>query len=205
LGKGVLISPSVVGNVMHGPTAENLSDKAATETTAEGIDFLLDKGRRILPDLLDEEVTAMYSGLRASTEHDDYQIHQHGRYLCIGGIRSTGLSASLAIAEWVGGMLAEAGMQLTRKPSFKTITMPNLGEAFPRPYQRAELIQANPDYGRIVCHCERVTRGEIADAMRSVIPARSADGLRRRTRAQMGRCQGFFCTAEISAMLGRAP
>jgi glycerol-3-phosphate dehydrogenase len=203
MGKGVLISPTVFGNVMLGPTAENLSDKAATETTAEGIDFLMDKGRRILPALLDEEVTAMYSGLRASTEHDDYQIYQHGRYLCVGGIRSTGLSASLAIAEYAAHLLAEAGLKLARKAEFREITMPNLGEAFPRPYQRDDMIRANGDYGRIVCHCERVTRGEIVDATHAAIPARSADALRRRTRAQMGRCQGFFCAAEINALLGQ--
>ena len=91
------------------------------------------------------------------------------------------------------------------KPVYKgQITMPNLGEAFPRPYQRDELIHANADYGRIVCHCERVTRGEIVDATHSTIPARSPDALRRRTRAQMGRCQGFFCAAEINALLGRS-
>jgi glycerol-3-phosphate dehydrogenase len=203
MGKGVLISPTVFGNVMLGPTAENLSDKSATETTADGIAMLLDKGKRILPDLLDEEVTAMYAGLRASTQHDDFQIylHEQARYLCIGGIRSTGLSASLAIAEYAVERLAEAGLKLDRKAEFQTITMPNLGEAFPRPYQSDEMIRQNPDYGRIVCHCERVTRGEILDATHSVIPACSADSLRRRTRAQMGRCQGFFCAAEVDALL----
>ena len=173
MGKGVLISPTVFGNVMLGPTAENLNDKSATETTADGIAMLLDKGKRILPALLDEEVTAMYAGLRASTQHDDYQIYLHAqaRYLCLGGIRSTGLSASLAIAEYAVERLAEAGLNLKRKPEFQTITMPNLGEVFPRPYQSDELIQQNPDYGRIVCHCERVTRGEIRDATNAVIPA----------------------------------
>ena len=203
MGKGVLVSPTVFGNVMLGPTAENLTDKSATETTADGIAMLLDKGRRILPSLLDEEVTAMYSGLRASTQHDDYQIHLHkeDRYLCVGGIRSTGLSASLAIAEYAVEQLAEAGLKLVRKAQFQTIRMPNLGEAFPRPYQSDEMIQQNPDYGRIVCHCERVTRGEILDATHSIIPACNADSLRRRTRAQMGRCQGFFCAAEVNALL----
>ncbi len=206
MGKGVLISPTVFGNIMLGPTAENLNDKSATETTADGIAMLLDKGKRILPDLLNEEVTAMYAGLRASTQHDDYQIylHEQARYLCLGGIRSTGLSASLAIAEYAVERLAEAGLNLRRKPEFQTITMPNLGEAFPRPYQSDELIQQNPDYGRIVCHCERVTRGEILDATHSIIPARNADSLRRRTRAQMGRCQGFFCAAEVNALLTEA-
>jgi glycerol-3-phosphate dehydrogenase len=203
MGKGVLISPTVFGNVMLGPTAENLTDKTATETTEQGIASLLEKGRRILPDLLNEEVTATYSGLRASTEHDDFQIHLHEqeRYLCLGGIRSTGLSASLAIAEYAAQLLGEIGLPLVRKADFAPVHMPNLGEAFPRPYQSDEMIASNPDYGRIVCHCERVTRGEIVDAACSVIPARNFDGLRRRTRAQMGRCQGFFCSAEVAALL----
>jgi glycerol-3-phosphate dehydrogenase len=206
MGKGVLISPTVFGNIMLGPTAENLTDKRATETTAEGIAMLLDKGKRILPDLLHEEVTATYTGLRASTEHDDYQIylHKQERYLCLGGIRSTGLSASLAIAEYSVELLVQAGLELERKAQFQPVQMPNLGEAFPRPYQSEEMISKNPDYGRIVCHCERVTRGEILDAARSAIPARTFDGLRRRTRAQMGRCQGFFCSAEIAALLAEA-
>ena len=141
MGKGVLISPTVFGNIMLGPTAENLNDKSATETTADGITMLLDKGKRILPDLLDEEVTAMYAGLRASTQHDDYQIylHERARYLCLGGIRSTGLSASLAIAEYAVERLAEAGLESEAQSSeFQTVTMPNLGEAFPRPYQSDE-------------------------------------------------------------------
>lgn len=206
MGKGVLISPTVFGNIMLGPTAENLTDKTATDMTAQGIASLLDKGKRILPSLLCEEVTATYAGLRASTEHDDYQIHLHAaeRYLCLGGIRSTGLSASLAIAEYALELLAEAGLSLVRKARFKPVKMPNLGEAFERPYQSDMMIRSNPDYGRIVCHCERVTRGEILDAIRSVIPARNFDGLRRRTRAQMGRCQGFFCSAEVAALLAKA-
>jgi glycerol-3-phosphate dehydrogenase len=204
MGKGVLISPTVFGNVMLGPTAENLTDRTATETTAEGIATLLEKGRRILPDLPHQEVTAIYAGLRASTQHDDYQIYLHERYLCLGGIRSTGLSASLAIAENAAERLAEAGLTLARKAEFQPVKMPNLGEAFPRPYQSDEMIRGNPDYGRIVCHCERVTRGEILDAAHSAIPARSPDALRRRTRAQMGRCQGFFCAAEVAALLAEA-
>jgi glycerol-3-phosphate dehydrogenase len=79
--------------------------------------------------------------------------------------------------------------------------MPNVGEAFPRPYADAALIAADPEYGRVVCFCERVTRGEIRDAFASTIPPCDVDGLRRRTRALMGRCQGFFCGAEVSRLL----
>jgi glycerol-3-phosphate dehydrogenase len=156
--------------------------------------------------LLNEEVAATYAGLRASTEHDDYQIHLHKdeRYLCLGGIRSTGLSASLAIAEYAVELLADAGLELKRKAEFRAVKMPNLGEAYPRPYQSEEVIRQNPNYGRIVCHCERVTRGEILDAARAIIPAHDFDALRRRTRAQMGRCQGFFCAAEVAVLLAEA-
>ena len=83
--------------------------------------------------------------------------------------------------------------------------MPNIGEGYPRPYAQAERIAENPDYGRIVCFCERVTRGEILDALTSTIPAADLDGLRRRTRAQMGRCQGFFCGAHVTELLEGRP
>ena len=92
--KGVLVAPTVFGNVMLGPTADDVDDKTATGSTRAGIDSLLEKGRRILPQLIDEEVTSVYAGLRAATEHTDYQISHHHdlRYVCLGGIRSTGLT-----------------------------------------------------------------------------------------------------------------
>ncbi|MFE6157733.1 FAD-dependent oxidoreductase [Streptomyces sp. NPDC056486] len=202
LGKGVLVAPTVYGNVLLGPTAEELDDKRASGTTEDGLAGLRAKGRRILPSLLDEEVTAVYAGLRAATEHDDYQIHSSPgeRYITVGGIRSTGLTASMAIAEYVVGLLADAAgpdLDLTVAGSLDPVSMPNIGEAFPRPYQRADLIATDSAYGSIVCHCERVTRGEIRDALISTVPPGSLDGLRRRTRARGGRCQGFYCGAAV--------
>ncbi|MEI7778306.1 MAG: FAD-dependent oxidoreductase [Actinomycetes bacterium] len=201
MGKGVLIAPTVFGNVMLGPTAEDLTDRRATETTAEGLATLLEKGRRLMPKLLDEEVTATYSGLRAATEHDDYQISvdEKQRYVCVGGIRSTGLTASLAIAEHVRSLLAEVGVDCELNRESKPPAMPNLGDQTPRPYQDATRIKSDPEYGRIACHCERVTRGELRDALVSTLAPTSVDGLRRRTRAMNGRCQGFFCAANIQA------
>jgi len=201
--KGVLISPTVYGNVLLGPTAEDLPDKTATNTSAHGLQSLLDKGKKILSELLEEEVTATYAGLRAATEHSDYQIALYAaqRYICVGGIRSTGISGSLGIAEYVADLLKEGGVELIPSPEFKTIKMPNIGEAFPRPYQRAGLIDQNPDYGRIVCHCERVTLGELNDALNSDIPATTPDALRRRTRSMQGRCQGFNCQASVMMTL----
>jgi glycerol-3-phosphate dehydrogenase len=151
-------------------------------------------------------VTATYVGLRAATEDRDYQlrVHPEERYVCAGGIRSTGVSGSMAIAEEVREGLAASGLELTREPSPTRIRMANIGELAERPYQRAELISGDPDYGRIVCFCERVSRGEVAEALRSPVPPCDLDGLRRRTRALMGRCQGFFCAAELTRALEEA-
>jgi glycerol-3-phosphate dehydrogenase len=197
--KGVLISPTVYGNVLLGPTAEDLPDKTATNTSAHGLQSLLEKGRKILPELLEEEVTATYAGLRAATEHSDFQIalHAEQKYICVGGIRSTGISASLGIAEYIADLLKEGDLALRLRPDFKSIKMPNIGEAFPRPYQRAEWIDNNSAYGKIICHCERVSLGEVNDALQSTIPAGTLDGVRRRTRAMQGRCQGFNCHAGL--------
>ncbi|KJY26373.1 NAD(P)/FAD-dependent oxidoreductase, partial [Streptomyces katrae] len=169
LGKGVLVTPTVHGKVMLGPTAEDLEDKTATGSTAEGLALLREKGRRILPALLDEEVTAVYAGLRAATGSEDYAIRAHPaqRYVTVGGIRSTGLTASMAIAAHVVELLAEGGLPVSGARDPEPVRMPNLGEAFPRPYRDAAMIAADPEYGRIVCHCERVTRGEIRDALAS--------------------------------------
>lgn len=204
--KGVLISPTVFGNVMLGPTAENLDDKTATESTAEGIANLLAKGERILPALITQEVTAIYAGLRAATENSDYQIavYPDERYICVGGIRSTGLSASMGIAEYVvEQMMNQCDVTLEMKASFEVFKMPNIGEASQRPYQSAELIAKNANYGTIVCFCERVTHAEIVDAIHSPVPAQDMDGLRRRTRAQLGRCQGFYCSGNVKALINQ--
>jgi glycerol-3-phosphate dehydrogenase len=201
--KGVLISPTVYGNVLLGPTAEDLTDKTATQTTTDGLNLVLAKGRDILPQLLEEEVTATYSGLRAATQHSDYQIEMHAqqKYLCVGGIRSTGVSAALGIAEYAVELLKDAGLDLKLKNDFKRVTMPYIGQAGIRPYQNAEMIARDPTYGEIVCHCERVSRGELRDAMDAPIPATTLDGLRRRTRASQGRCQGFNCHAALNVIL----
>jgi glycerol-3-phosphate dehydrogenase len=205
--KGVLVAPTVFGNLLLGPTSEDVRDKDDTSSTAAGLAYLRSEGARILPALLEHEVTAVYVGLRAATEQADYRltIHAPEGYASVGGIRSTGLTASMAIAEHVRTELESAGLRLRPKESPPpTVRMPNLGEGFPRPYAQPERIAENPDYGRIVCFCERVTRGEIADALGATIPAVDLDGLRRRTRVLMGRCQGFFCGAEVSALLAEA-
>ncbi|MGI5238321.1 NAD(P)/FAD-dependent oxidoreductase [Dactylosporangium sp. CA-139066] len=201
-GKGVLISPTVYGNVMLGPTAEDLDDRADTATSEAGLAGLLAQGRRLCPALLDEEVTATYAGLRAAADSPDYLIRADAgrRYLLAGGIRSTGLSACLAIAEHATALLRDAGLELLARDDLPAPPrMPNLGEAYRRPYEDAARIAGDPEYGRIVCFCERVTAGEIRDAFAGPIPPATLSGLRRRTRAMNGRCQGFYCGAEVAA------
>ena len=205
--KGVLVAPTVFGNVMLGPTADDIDDRDATGSTRAGLDGLLAKGRRILPGLVDEEVTAVYAGLRAATEHSDYQLSHDAaaRYVGLGGIRSTGLTASMALAEEALRRLRACGLDAGADVDAKvdadvglrlhpvSVRLTPLGEAGPRPYQRG---------GQIVCHCERVTADEIRAACAGPIPATDLDGLRRRTRALAGRCQGFACLAEIVSMTG---
>jgi glycerol-3-phosphate dehydrogenase len=185
--KGVLVSPTVFGNVIVGPTAEEVQHKDDTSSTAEGLAYLHAESARTLPALLDHDVTAVYAGLRAATEYPDYQIDVDDGYVCVGGIRSTGLTASLAIAEHVRERLGVDDRG--DPPRFR---VPNIGELAPRPYQRG---------GRVVCFCERVTLDEIEASLASVIPPVDLDGLRRRTRVLMGRCQGFYCGAHVRALL----
>jgi len=204
--KGVLVAPTVYGNVLLGPTAEDIPDRGDVATTGPGLASLMEAGRRILPGLVAEEVTASYAGLRAATADRDYQIRVDParRYACVAGIRSTGLSASLGIAEYVSVLLADAGLRLARRAEPDPPVMPYIGQAGTRPYQDAARIAADPEYGRIVCHCERVTRGEIRDALASPLPPADIDGLRRRTRVLNGRCQGFYCAATVAALFAGA-
>jgi len=205
--KGVLVAPTVYGNVLLGPTAEDIPDRDDTATTADGIGGLLDAGRRILPELVHEEVTAVYAGVRAATEHRDYQIaiHERERYGCVGGIRSTGLTASLAIAEHVVAQMGAAGLALADAECEPAVPrMPELGEGGTRAFEDAGIIESDPAYGHIVCFCERVTEGEVRDALSSPVPAVDLGGVRRRTRATNGRCQGFFCGAMVAARLASA-
>lgn len=204
VGKGVLVSPTIYGNVMVGPTAEDMTDRADTGTTEDGFEFLFAKGKGLMPSLMGEEVTAAYAGLRAAHDRTDYLIEADPkqRYLVAGCIRSTGLTSCMAVAEYVRGLLTEAGLEADPRTELpEPPRLPNIGEHALRPYEDDELIAKDPAYGEVVCFCERVTKGEIRDACHSTIPARDSGALRRRTRAMNGRCQGFFCGAAVKQLL----
>jgi glycerol-3-phosphate dehydrogenase len=200
--KGVLIAPTVFGNVLLGPTAVDIEDKEDVASTAAGIDQLLAAGQRLMPALMELEVTSTYVGLRAASDRSDYivEVDDAAKYACAAGIRSTGLTSSLAIAELICEELGSAGLGLSGGRPLPALRMPNIGEALPRPYAEPGRIGADPAYGETVCFCERVTRGEVRDALASEIPPLDLGGLRRRTRAMMGRCQGFHCGAALAEM-----
>ena len=164
---------------MLGPTADDVDD-FSTATTEDGLRRLLAQGRRILPALLDEEITAVYAGLRPATEHTDYQLSADAsaRYVVLGGVRSTGLSASMAIAEEAIALLRRAGATLVPKSPDEVlvVSVPSLGWC--------DLPERTAEAGRIVCHCERVGEAELVEACRGPLGATTLDGLRRRTRAQ---------------------
>ncbi|MHA6524105.1 FAD-dependent oxidoreductase [Tessaracoccus sp. G1721] len=203
-GKGVLVSPTAFGNVMLGPTADDMEDRTDTSTTEDGFAFLREKGAHIFPELLSEEVTASYAGLRAAHDLKDYLIDldaEH-RYVIASGIRSTGLTSAMAVAKHIVAMLSGAGEELVPRADLpEPPSMAPLGQSQLRPYENDTLIRRDPEYGKVVCFCERVTRGEIRDAFATPIPPTGINGLRRRTRVMNGRCQGFFCGAEATALV----
>ncbi len=194
--KGVVIFRTIFGNLAVGPTAEEQVSRTDASTEADTLEELRAKGIEILPALEKYEVTAVYAGLRPATEFQDYQINQDvaQNYITVGGIRSTGLSAALGIARHVTLMNTKAEF------SDKPITAPicpspdRLSNYHPRDWQ-------SPDHGGIICHCELVTRREIEAALNGPMPPATLQGLKRRTRVCMGRCQGFYCTGPLSEII----
>ncbi len=193
--KGVVVCRTAFGNLIVGPTAEEQDDRRNAELVPETLSALKQRGAEILPALADEDVVAIYAGLRPATEEKEYRIKAHaGRnYITVGGIRSTGLSAALGIARHVfelGKAFAGEGAALT-DPAWPQMRM--ISEYGERDWQ-------SPGNGGIVCHCELVTRREIEAALLDALAPQSLAGLKRRTRVTMGRCQGFYCSAELAAL-----
>jgi glycerol-3-phosphate dehydrogenase len=194
--KGVLVCPTAFGNVLIGPTAEEQQSREDTSVDQVQLEMLLAKGRDIVPALSTIAVTASYAGLRPATETKDFRISTRSDqgWITVGGIRSTGLSAALGIARYVEGLYAdmEGRGEAISQPAWPKV--PNLAEHRKRDWQ-------SPGYGEIVCHCELVTAREIRAAMAGPVPANSLSGLKRRTRATMGRCQGFYCSARLQQII----
>lgn len=192
--KGVLVCPTIFGNVLVGPTAEEQEDRERAALDGDVLARLLAQGSRIVPALAGEPVTAAYAGLRPATQHKDYAIEALPGlgWISVGGIRSTGLTAALGIAAHVRALHAE-GFGAPPRPApgrVATPRVPSLAEHLPRPWMQ-------PGRDEIVCHCEGVTRAEIVAALAGPLPAGDLGGLKRRTRCMLGRCQGFHCMRRV--------
>jgi glycerol-3-phosphate dehydrogenase len=192
--KGVVLFRTIYGNLAIGPTAEETDERENPSTDSARLEKLKARAIEMLPGLKDVQVTAVYAGLRPATERKDYIIEALAdrNWITVAGIRSTGLTGSLGIARHVAKLYAKNFGKLPKKPPAPIFTpVPNLAEHSIRPYMKG---------GEIVCHCEWVTRGEIEAACTGTLPAGNIGGLKRRTRAMMGRCQGFYCGAEVTSI-----
>ena len=193
--KGIVICRTIFGNLLVGPTAEEQESRTDSSTEAETLADLQAKGTEMLPALANCEVTATYAGLRPATEFKDFQITNHAaqHYISVGGIRSTGLSAALGIASHVGAMIEPA--HFSAPPVVNPVIPPagRLSNYHPRDWEQE-------DHGGIICHCELVTQREIEAALAGPMPPTTLQGLKRRTRVGMGRCQGFYCSGALSRL-----
>ncbi len=205
-GKGILVSPTVHGNLIVGPNAENSNDREDVNTTLEAMHFIRSKANKSVKTLDFSKNIRNFAGIRSYlVDQEDFEIGEakdvKGFINCI-GMKSPGLTSSLAIAEDMPDILKKTGLKLTKKIDFKgerkKINFMSLSIE-----QKNELIKNNARYGRIICRCEGITEGEIVDSINRPAGATTIDGVKKRCRTGMGRCQGGFCTIKIHEILAR--
>ena len=204
-GKGILVTPTVHGNTLIGPTADDHDDKEATNTTAEGLAHVCEAARKSVPSVPVRQVITSFSGNRAHEDHHEFIIEELSDapfFVDCAGIESPGLTSSPAIGVRVSKIVSKL-LNAAPNPSFighrKGILNPKtLSEK-----EYAALIKENPAYGNMICRCEMITEGEIMDAIHRPLGAKSLDGVKRRTRAGMGRCQAGFCSPRTMEILSR--
>ena len=204
-GKGVLVAPTVHGNLICGPNAEAVEDRRDLGNTAAGMAEVRAKASRSVPGIQWRQNIRNFAGLRANTTRDDFIIEEskaHPGFIDLAGIKSPGLSSAPAIAKMAARMLAAGGLALEPDPDFvdrrEHIVFKELSAG-----EKNELIRKDPRYGRVVCRCETITEGEIVAALHSPIPPRSINGVKRRCNAGMGRCQGGFCGPRVQEIIAR--
>ncbi len=205
LGKGVLVTPTVHGNLLVGPDARDIEDKDDVGTLAEGLNEVRDASMRTTNKVNFREIIRSFAGLRANPDIGDFIVEENDEvkgFIDVAGMKSPGLSSAPAIALDVVEILKEAGCNLDKKSDFKAkreqIHFMELSAK-----EKAELIKKNPQYGRMVCRCESITEGEIVDAIKRSIGIPSLDSIKRRCRPGMGRCQGGFCGPRVQEIIAR--
>ena len=204
MGKGILVSPTVDGNLITGPTSVDIGEKTNKATTADGLAHVMRETRENVDGVMYNQTITSFCGLRAVGSTGDFIINMpRERFVNVAGIESPGLSSAPAIAEYVIGLLKESGMTLEKDPTFDPIRAPMHAFREGSLEEKNAIIKKDPAYGRIICRCETVTEGEILAAIRQNPKPRDLDGVKRRTRAQMGRCQGGFCSPYIVELLAQ--
>ena len=200
-GKGVLVAPTIHGNLSIGPDSVSQESRDDVSTTREGLEAVMRTARKSVPGINPRAVIRNFSGNRARSDRTDFIIEEaRPGFIDLAGIKSPGLSAAPAIAKMAVQMLENSGIALREKRDFhdirKRVRFRKLA-----PDAKAALIASDAAYGRIVCRCETITEGEIRDALNTPIPPRSIDGIKRRCGAGMGRCQGGFCGPRVLEIL----
>lgn len=205
MGKGVLVSPTVHGNLLVGPTAVDVTDKEAVNTTQEGLDSLAGTASLSVKNVPMRQVITSFAGLRAHEDGGDFVIGEAEDvkgFINAAGVESPGLSSAPAIGEMVAEMVRDM-LSLQEKADFVPTRKGILRPETLTLEERNQLIKGQPAYGNIICRCEMITEGEILDAIHRPLGARSLDGVKRRTRAGMGRCQAGFCSPRTMEILER--
>lgn len=206
LSKGILISPTIHGNLFIGPDAEDVDAKDDVATTAAGMERIINGARRLVPQLPLSAAITTFAGLRAASGDGDFILRESAvvrGLIHAAGIQSPGLTAAPAIAAVISEILREAGLNLMKKATFNPVNPPKRVFREMDWRQRAELVDGDPSYGRVICRCETVTEGEIVAAIHTACGAVTVDGVKRRTRAGAGRCQGGFCGPRVTSILAR--
>ena len=204
-GKGVLVTPTVHGNLLVGPTAMDIEEKEGTDTTAQGMEEIRKKAQRSVKEIPFRQVITGFAGLRAHEEGHEFiikEVEDAPGFIDCAGIESPGLTSAPAIGR-MAAELAKKILDLKENPAFCGARKGILNPAELPAKERNELIRKNPAYGRIVCRCEMISEGEILDAIHRPLGATTMDGIKRRTRAGMGRCQAGFCTPKTMEILER--
>ena len=203
MGKGILVSPTVDGNIILGPTAEDIDDKEDKRTTAKGLDSVRRQASEQVSGINFAKVITSFTGLRSTGSTGDFIINMRDGFINCAGIESPGLSSAPAIAEYVADLIRESGEELTPKADFNPRRKPMHYFREMTIDEKNEIIKNHPEFAHVICRCEIVTEGEILEAIRTNPKPRDVDGVKRRTRASMGRCQGGFCTPYIIELLAK--
>lgn len=209
-GKGAVILPTVHGNLLLGPTAEDVKSKEATETTFYGLSALDHHAKEKLESIGFRDVITSFSGIRAKLSTQDFIVEpakDTPDFINVAGIDSPGLTAAPAIAEYVVDLVKEsgkaAGVSLKEKEDFQPKRTPSIHFMDLSPREQEALIAKDPSFGRVICRCEYITEGEIVDVINRKAGATTLDGVKRRARPGSGRCQGGFCAPRVMEILSR--